>query len=159
MKLKVFIILFLMIGFSLPPLKAQQGVSASGGEALGAGSASFTVGQVMNNYQTGTTGSVSQGVQQSYKIVTSSGEEYNQINVYASVYPNPTANILTISVKDFSFENLSYQLFDIQGRGILHGRINSELTILELASISASAYILKLTVNNKAIKTFRIIKN
>lgn len=42
-KLKVFIILFLLIGFSLPPLKAQQGVSASGGEALGAGSASFTV--------------------------------------------------------------------------------------------------------------------
>jgi len=113
----------------------------------------------MNNYQTGTTGSVSQGVQQSYKIVTSSGEEYNQINVYASVYPNPTANILTISVKDFNFENLSYQLFDIQGRGIFHGRINSELTILELASISASAYILKLTVNNKAIKTFKIIKN
>ena len=60
MKLIVLIITF-CLNISL---YAQEGFSASGGQALGtAGSSSYTVGQTVYDTYTGSTGSVAQGIQ------------------------------------------------------------------------------------------------
>ena len=63
---------FLLLG--LGGLQAQQSPTATGGEATGTGgTASYSVGQVVYTTNTGTNGSMAQGVQQPYEISTTVG--------------------------------------------------------------------------------------
>jgi len=65
MKLIVLITTFY---FSIS-LHAQEGFSTSGGQALGeVESSSYAVGQTVYDTYTGSTGSVAQGIQQTYDI-------------------------------------------------------------------------------------------
>jgi len=115
-KLKLTAILF--IGLGLTGLQAQEAIPASGGNASGSsGTTSYTVGQVVYTTNTGTNGSVAQGVQQPYEISVVSGiEQAEYIQLECSAYPNPTTDFLTLKVENFDNENLSYQLFDISGK-------------------------------------------
>jgi hypothetical protein len=61
----------LLFGLGLTGLKAQESINAAGGNTTGSGgSASYSVGQVVYTTNTGTNGSVAQGVQQAYEIPT-----------------------------------------------------------------------------------------
>ena len=63
-------------------LHAQETVPATGGDATRAGgSSSYTLGQVVYTTNTGTNGSVAQGVQQPYEISISVGIEVTTINL------------------------------------------------------------------------------
>ena len=100
---------FLLLG--LEGLQAQETVPATGGDATGAGgSSSYTIGQVVYTTNTGTNGSVAQGVQQPYEISTSVGIEVTAINLELVAYPNPTNNALTLNIGNYSNEKLTYQL-------------------------------------------------
>ena len=92
-------IAFLLLG--LGGLHAQDAVPATGGEATGtSGTASYSVGQVVYTTNTGTTGSVAQGVQQPYDISITVGINEMPISLEWSVYPNPTTGFLTVKVED-----------------------------------------------------------
>ena len=55
--------------FSLSVATAQEGINVTGANASGSGgSASYTVGQMVYQTNTGTNGSVAEGVQQPYEI-------------------------------------------------------------------------------------------
>ena len=83
-------------------LHAQQIVPASGGDAVGSGgSSSYTVGQVVYTTNTGVNGSVAQGIQQPYEISTLVGLEVTQINLELSAYPNPTNNVIHLSIGNY----------------------------------------------------------
>ena len=99
----------LMLGLGLTGLQAQESVNATGSNASGSGgSASYSVGQVVYTTNTGTNGSMAQGVQQPYEILVATGlEEAKSINLTVSAYPNPTTDYLTLEVKDFELSNLS----------------------------------------------------
>ncbi|MFA5432205.1 MAG: hypothetical protein WC319_04945 [Candidatus Paceibacterota bacterium] len=90
----------LLLGLGLTGLQAQTSVNATGGNALGGGgSASYSVGQVVYATNTGTNGSVAQGVQQPYDIsVVTEIEEAKGINLSILAYPNPTTDYLTLSI-------------------------------------------------------------
>ena len=82
-----------LLFFGLGGLHAQESVNGSGGEATGTGgTASYSLGQVVYTTNTGTNGSVVQGVQQPYEISTTLGINETSINLELSVYPNPTNN-------------------------------------------------------------------
>jgi len=148
-------IAFLFLG--LGGLHAQQTITTTGGEATGTGgTASYTVGQVVYITNTGTNGSVAQGVQQPYEISTTVGINETSINLELSVYPNPTTNYLTLKTEDNS--ELSYQLYDIQGKIIENKKVNSNSTNISLEKQPMATYFLKVTKNNQIIKTFKIIK-
>jgi hypothetical protein len=78
-------------GFGLSLLKAQEAVPAAGGTITGSsGSVSYTLGQVSYRTVSGTSGTVSQGVQQPYVIsVISEVPEASEISLDCSVSPNP----------------------------------------------------------------------
>ena len=112
-------IAFLLLGFG--GLHAQESPTATGGEATGTGgTASYSVGQVVYTTNTGTNGSVAQGVQQPYEISTTVGINETTINLELSVYPNPTINYLTLKVE--KTEGLTFQLYDLQGKVIESNR-------------------------------------
>jgi len=101
-KLKLSVIL--LLGLGLTGLQAQTSINATDGNASGSGgSVSYSVGQVVYTTNTGTTGSVAQGVQQPFEILVVTGlEEAKGINLSVSAYPNPTTDYLTLEVPDFS---------------------------------------------------------
>ena len=138
---------------------AQQTVPASGGDAIGSGgSSSYTVGQVVYTINSGATGSVAQGIQQPYEISTLVGLEVTEINLELTAYPNPTNNVLHLSIGNYKNEKLSYQLYDIQGRKLAGESIKDNPTSIVLQDFSGSSYLLNVLDKNQLIKTFRIIK-
>jgi len=120
-KLKLSILL--LLGLGLSTLQAQEAIPASGGNASGSGgSVSYSIGQMVYSTNTGTNGSVAQGVQQPYEISEVIGlEEAKGINLKCIAFPNPTTDFLTLKVDvsaTLKFQTLNYQLYDISGKFI-----------------------------------------
>jgi len=147
---------FLLLGLGV--INAQETVTAAGGEATGTGgTASYSVGQVVYTTNTGTNGSVAQGVQQPYEISVITGINETAINLEMIVYPNPTKNYLTLKVEDNV--NLSYQLYDLQGKVIEDKKVTADNTTIKMEALPKATYFLRVTDNNKTVKTFKVIKN
>lgn len=87
------LITFCLFGYGTI-LLSQNAIPATGGNASGSGgSVSYSVGQVTYLINTGTSGSVAQGVQQPYEISVVTGiEEASGIELEFSVYPNPASD-------------------------------------------------------------------
>jgi hypothetical protein len=151
----------LLLGLGLTGLQAQESVNASGGNASGGGgSASYSVGQVVYTTNTGTSGSVAQGVQQPYEIsVVTAIEEAKGINLSVSAYPNPTTDYLTLRIDEFDISNLSYHLYDMKGNLLQNKIITGNQTSIVMSNLLPATYFVKVVQGNKELKTFKIIKN
>ncbi len=151
----------LLLGLGLTGLHAQEAIPASGGDASGSGgSVSYSVGQVVYTTNTGANGSVAQGVQQPYEISEVIGlEEAKGINLEYKVYPNPATDLLTLIIKNYDSENLSYQLFDINGKLLENKKLTGNETTIMVEALVPAAYFLKVIDDQKELKTFKIIKN
>ena len=152
---------FLLLGLGV--INAQETVTTTGGEASGmGGSSSYTVGQVVYTTNTGINGSVAQGVQQPYEIYVTTGVNQTAINLEMIVYPNPTTNYISLKVDastSLNNQNLSYQLFDMQGKVIENKKVTADNTIIKMEALPKATYFLKVTDNTKTVKTFKVIKN
>lgn len=151
----------LLLGLGLTGLHAQTSVNATGGNASGSGgSASWSVGQVVYQTHTGTSGSVVEGVQQPYEIsVVIAIEEAAAINLSVSAYPNPTTDYLTLEVEEFELSNLNFHLFDMQGKLLQSEKITGIQTIIVMNNFVSATYFVKVIQNNREVKVFKLIKN
>ena len=150
-------VLFLGLGLTA---QAQQATTATGGNASGSGgTVAYSVGQIVYTTHTGATGSVAQGVQQPYEISIVLGIDNHSTNLGLSAYPNPTTNYLTLNVGNFELSTLNFQLYDISGKLIESRKIISSAEIIAMENLPSANYFLKVTNNNKEVKTFKIIKN
>ena len=141
-------------------LHAQEGFSASEGQALGAaGSSSYTVGQVVYTTHAGSNGSVAQGVQQTYDIIALLGAEISDINLELVAYPNPTQETLTLKIDNYKKESLTYQLYDLQGKLWDSQSLKGAQSQLDMKNLAVGTYLLSIQDEDALIKTFRIIKN
>lgn len=139
---------------------AQNNAVASGATASGTtGSATYTVGQVFFVTNSSATGTASQGVQQPFEIFTLSATEIPQIQLTAVVYPNPTIQNVTLSIKDYDFTEMQFALIDLSGKIISQGNITHSETQIDMNQLASANYFLKITKNNQDLKTFKIIKN
>lgn len=146
--------------FCLPKLLAQQATAASGGNATGpGGTVSYSIGQAADKTQTSTTGTITQGVQQPFEIVTLSGSEFTNIQLEAIVFPNPTVLNVTLKIINSDLENFSYQLFDLRGRLLGEAKISNEETLIEMDRYPSATYLLKVNSSSRELKTFKILKN
>jgi len=75
-----------------------------------------------------------------------------------TVYPNPTADNLTLQIKDFNNVKLTYQLFDMNGKLLENKKIIGNETSIVMSNLVPANYFLKVTKGNKEVKTFKIIK-
>ena len=158
-RLKLSALLFL--GLGLTGLQAQTSVNATDGDVSGSGgSVSYSVGQLAYTTNTGTNGSVSEGVQQPFEISVVTGiEEAKGINLSVSAYPNPTTDYLTLSIGEFDISNLSYQLYDMNGKLLQNAKITGNQTSIVMSNLVPANYFVKVIQGNKEVKTFKIIKN
>jgi hypothetical protein len=150
----------LLLGLGLTGLQAQESVNAIGGNASGSGgSASYSVGQVVYTTNTGTNGSVAQGVQQPYEIsVVTAIEVAKGINLSITAYPNPTTDYLQLKVESETLKDLSFQLYDINGKLLQTKKLTGTETQIKMSSYVPSTYFVKVIAGNQSIKEFKIIK-
>jgi hypothetical protein len=140
--------------------QAQENTVSSGGNATDSGgSVSYSVGQAFYITGSDANGSVAQGVQQPYEIQVLLGVDEYEINLYAKVYPNPTTQLVNLSVGTTDISDLSYQLYDYTGRVLTSGKIAHEDTSISMANYPQANYLLSVTRDNKTIKTFKILKH
>lgn len=155
------LILFMIgIVFFGSEVYAQQAIVASGGNATGTGGISnYSIGQVSYTATTGSTGSVNQGVQQAFEIFTLGTDNFPKITLKMVVYPNPTTSVVNLKVDEYDFQNLQFQLFDIQGREITKQKVTNSETPIDVQNLPSATYLLQIISENRTIKTFKIIKN
>lgn len=157
---KIKLIVFLFIGLWLNGLQAQQAIPATGGNASGSsGSISYSIGQIVYLSNTGSNGSVAEGVQHPFDISVVGIRETIEISSLYSVYPNPTNNFLTLKIENFKAANLFYQLYNISGQLFDSKILSSDETKIEVGYLIPSIYFLKIFYDNKEIQIFKIIKN
>ena len=152
---------FLFLLFSATIVYSQQSLTTAGGEATGSGTASYSIGQVAYSNNTGSNGSVSQGVQQAYTIVDIVDLVGGLVNINLDLvaYPNPTNNALTLNIGNYNNQNLTYRLCDMQGKLLDSKKVINRSTEIGMQGLPASTYLLNIIDQESLIKTFRIIKN
>lgn len=149
----------LILGYGIASAQAQQSTTTSGGDALGSGgSVSYSLGQIVYTTQTSTIGSILQGVEQPYEISIVLGTEDHQINHNIEVYPNPTTDYLILTIGNINPLQLSFQLIDLNGKLIENKKITNTTETIRMDNLPSTIYFLRVTNNNKEIKTFKIIK-
>jgi hypothetical protein len=151
-------VVFLLLG--LGGLHAQESPTTSGGDATGSGgTVAYSVGQVVYTTNTDASGTVSQGLQQAYEIFTT-GIKETELNISLSIFPNPTADNLTLQISDYNNEKLSYQLFDMQGKLLNNGQVTAQQTQINTSSLPSATYFINVVnQENKQVQSFKIIKN
>lgn len=83
-------------------------------------------------------------------VIPSTIENVQKDNINFNLSPNPVVNSLKINLsKDVDAE---YKIFDIQGRAVLGGTVNSDVFI-DVSNLQTGIYIIKLYDNSKLIGT------
>jgi hypothetical protein len=139
--------------------QAQESANASGGDATGSGgTVAYSVGQVVYTTNTGSTGSVAQGVQQTY-VILNLGINETAMNMTLTAFPNPTAENLTLQISDYNNEKLAYQLFDMQGKLVSNGQIVAQQTFINMNSLPTATYfVYVVNQENQKVQSFKIVK-
>lgn len=160
MKSLKFIITSLFIITSVMKAEAQQALPATAGKAVGSGgNSNYTVGLVAYTTQKSFNGSVISGVQQPFEISVTLGlEEAKGVSLQSIVYPNPTTKGVTLKIENYDITNLSYLIFDINGRNIENKNIKNNETYISMENLAKSTYFIKIMNLNKELKIFKIIK-
>lgn len=157
---KYYLFILFLTSISFIKSYSQESVTASGGYATGTGgTASYSIGQITYTSQTGTGGFINLGVQQPYEIVTLGYNDFAEINLVISAYPNPTIDILNLLVCNDKWNGVSYQLFNINGKALskLQKMITFEATV-SMQELQRGLYFLVVSNDTDTIKTFKIIK-
>jgi hypothetical protein len=149
----------LVLSFNYTVATAQEATVSSGGDiSSGSGSAAFSIGQVVYTTNTGSNGSVAQGVQQPYEISIATGLEATNIQLQIIAFPNPTTTNLQLQIDNFNGDIL-YELYNNNAQLIDNKTIETNITLIETKHYASGIYYLKVIQQNKEVKTFKIIKN
>lgn len=161
MKTKTFRFTLLVFLFYITTGNAQYAITTAGkSTGNSSGKISYSVGQLTFETIKKTNGSIAQGVQQAFEISTVlSNTDFSELNINLIAYPNPTLNTITLNIKDGNKHNLYCQIIDINGKLLLDTKITENETSIQMENYTKSTYFLKVTQDNKPVKTFKIIKN
>jgi hypothetical protein len=151
----------LLVTLSVGFLQAQHSTVTSGGNASGiGGTVSYSLGQVAYTIAEGSGGFVAQGVQQPFEIaVVLDLDEAKGITLHSTLYPNPTSGSVTLQIENYDIQDLSYTIFDLNGRILSNDKISSNQTQISMGNFAKEMYHITIMKFNKELKTFKIIKN
>lgn len=140
-------------------LFAQNSPLPAGGVATGTGgSVSYSVGQVVYSYNTGATGSLSQGVQQPFEISIVTGITDLNIQLSASIFPNPSSEYFTLTVNQTQLKQMSFVLLDVNGKVLKKEKIINSVTSINTNTLTKGVYFINILNKNSIVKAFKVIK-
>ena len=140
----------------------MDAIITSGSNATGSsGNVAYSIGQVFYTYVgVQSVYNLAQGIQHQESVEASIKPEDIEVMPQIFIFPNPTVDFVNINMKGFETEkgNLTFNLFDLQGRVIMQNKIKQSETQISLSQLRTSIYILQIYVDKKVLKTFKIIK-
>ncbi|MFT6282919.1 MAG: hypothetical protein ACJA0U_003057, partial [Salibacteraceae bacterium] len=112
--------------------------------------------QIDYNNSQGSNGSINQGVQQPYEFYELGIKEAFFVNV--SLFPNPTNEFIILQFESFT-NDLSYALYDLKGKIVVQGIVETVETQIDMRALATGHYnlVIKNATNN--IQSIKIIKN
>jgi len=134
---------------------AQEVVSTQGDSySTASANIDFTIGEVVINTGTDGTNDITQGFHQTnWNFV---GLEDHAPNYEATIFPNPTSEVLNIRTS--TFENVTYTLYDAQGKLVMQNVLSAEQTPIQVGQLAPGNYSITLTNQTQNLKTFKLIK-
>lgn len=147
--------LVLFLFFASLAVTAQE-VVATQGDSYSNASANidFTLGEVIIATETDGTNDITQGFHQpnwNFLGVEDFAPDYE-----ATIFPNPIEDVLNI--KTSSFENVTYTLYDAQGKRVMQNILSAEQTPIQVSQLAPGAYSLTLKNQSQNLKTFKLVK-
>jgi len=139
---------------------AQEVVSSQGETYSNAnGSIDFTVGEVIINTGSNGTNDLTQGFHQTNWNFL--GVEDYAPDHQVIIFPNPTQDVLNI--KTSVYENVTYTLYDAQGKLVLQNILSAEQTPIQVSQLAPGSYSLTLNQSMREhqdipMKTFKLVK-
>jgi len=155
--MKKYLFSFLLIASFVT--NSQQKLLSSGGSAVGSGSLNYSVGQMFFSSNSANSGSVSESIHQAIELFSLSAADKSIVFIKAKTYPNPTKNKITLALKDNELNNLTYAVFDVNGRLLIKGKVHKEDTDIYMKNYAKGIYFLKVNQNQKQLDIFKIIKH
>jgi Secretion system C-terminal sorting domain len=158
-KMNLFFMAFCLLTTGGAGIAQEHSVGAGGNASSSSGSVSYTIGQMDYVTTSGVEGQVSQGVQQPYEFFSISVEEADGIHLTMLVYPNPTNDYILLTIDQLQNMNLSFSLYDVQGKYLQQSSIQLESTQIPMFNYSPGIYFLTVYNHLNEIQSFKIIKN
>lgn len=157
---RIFVLLTLTILISATS-KSQVTINASGNVATGvSGQVSYSIGNCSYSSYYGTNGFIIENVQQPFEIsIITEIDISKNITLTMSVYPNPTTDYLILNINGTELSNLSYRVFDLQGKELKSDLIKENITNIDFVNLKSSTYFVDVIQNGKSIKVFKVVKN
>ena len=141
--------------FATISVTAQEVVSTQGESYSNAsGSIDFTIGELIIDTGTDGTNDITQGFHQTNWNFL--GVEDHSPSYEATIFPNPTSEVLNI--KTSTFENVTYTLYDAQGKLVLQDILSAEQTPIQVGQLAPGSYSLTLNNQTQNLKIFKLIK-
>lgn len=146
-------------------IRAQQAITCFGGDVFGiTGSLSNSGGEVavLSAYApaitvVNVTESFSEGVQQPYMPRDAQYEGIDALTVNVAVYPNPTAENITLGCDQPA--QLTYTLYNANGQALSHGTYTGGQQTIDLQKYAAGSYMLHVaSADNTKMNIYKIIK-
>ena len=136
---------------------SAQEVVATQGDSYSNASANidFTIGEVIIAAGTDGTNDLTQGFHQTNWNFL--GVEDFAPNYEATIFPNPTEDVLNIRTS--MFENVTYTLYDTQGKLVMQDILSAEQTPVQVSQLAPGIYSLTLNNETQNLKTFKLIKH
>lgn len=147
------LVLFLLL--STISGSAQEVLSTQGDSYFNASAnIDFTIGEVVINTGTDGTNDITQGFHQTnWNFV---GLEDHAPSYEATILPNPTSELLNIRTS--TFENVTYTLYDAQGKLVMQDILSAEQTPIRISQLAPGSYALTLNNGIQNLKTFKLVK-
>ena len=156
MKTTFFAFSFLFIGMTV---SAQESINVTGADILNAsGSMSASVGQTFYETVLSSEASLAPGVQQAYEVTEVLGIDITEIDLSLNIFPNPTQDLLNLTVDLKNYSRYRYDLFDASGKLLKGNAIGQAKTAIPMTSYPSALYYLKVSKGGKVIKVFKVIK-
>lgn len=161
MSIKYILLFFVCLVLLQVNATAQETVPVSGGSVTGTGgSGYYSVGQMVFSDIVGKNGNILQGIQQPYEIIIEKHVDPSfQISLNCSVYPNPTADFVILKIDNDKYNQLSYEVIDINGKILAQNNIEKRETKIDFKEYILASYLLKVKHFNKEVVTYKIVKN
>jgi hypothetical protein len=144
---------------------AQQVISTSGDHSgNGTAQLSWAIGEPVISTLSSGSNILTQGMHQG-KLLIDAVEELILPGFEISAFPNPASEVVNLKVAylpttrpDIQRKEISYQLFDMNGKALAEKRIESTETVIRMNGYAPSTYFLKVRIDKKSVKTFKITK-
>lgn len=95
------------------------------------------------------------GMKGTIKVESTTGIIENQNLQNSSIYPNPTTDIINIKTSD-DLQNSTYMIINHKGENILYGKLNDEISIVDISCLPNGVYLLQLGQPKRQV--YKVIK-